>query len=189
MMSSPSVLLPVLLGALLAWRIARRVRRLIGRQQVRPRRLIATTIFFPLLVVLFFISELRHIELVAALAGGVTAGIVVGVIGLRLTRFEATDAGLFYTPHAGIGIVLSLLLVGRLLYRFATLYLVSGRIDPQTMSSFGRSPLTLFVFGLVAGYYVTWAMGILRWRRAVTSTNPADPAPESTSGRIAPPAA
>jgi hypothetical protein len=30
---------------------------------------------------------------------------------------------------------------------------------------FTRSPLTLAIIGLVAGYYSTFAIGLLRWRR------------------------
>lgn len=48
----------------------------------------------------------------------VPAGIAaLGVYGLRLTRFERTPTGLFYTPNAHLGIALSLLLVLRLGYR------------------------------------------------------------------------
>ncbi len=30
-----------------------------------------------------------------------------------------------------------------------------------------RSPLTLAVFGLIAGYYMTYALGLVRWRNLV----------------------
>jgi hypothetical protein len=33
-------------------------------------------------------------------------------------------------------------------------------------AAFARSPLTLAVFGLLAGYYIAYAVGLLHWRRA-----------------------
>jgi hypothetical protein len=30
---------------------------------------------------------------------------------------------------------------------------------------FTRSPLTLLIFGVLAGYYMTYAVGLLRWRK------------------------
>jgi hypothetical protein len=39
---------------------------------------------------------------------------------------------------------------------------------PQAMQrgtdDFARSPLTLCVFGLLAGYYIAYAIGLVRWR-------------------------
>ena len=32
---------------------------------------------------------------------------------------------------------------------------------------FGRSPLTLIIFGTMAGYYAWYAIGVLRWRASV----------------------
>ena len=42
----------------------------------------------------------------------------LGILGLRLTRFETTGEGMLYTPSAHLGIALSTLLVGRIVYRF-----------------------------------------------------------------------
>ena len=48
---------------------------------------------------------------------GVVGGAALGRLGLRLTRFEQTPLGLFYTPNAHLGVALSLLFLGRLIYR------------------------------------------------------------------------
>ena len=65
-------------------------------------------------------SSSAHPPLELPLWGGVLLGAALGVLGLRLTRFEATSAGLFYTPSAHLGIALSTLLVCRIAYRFIT---------------------------------------------------------------------
>jgi hypothetical protein len=83
------------------------------------------------------------------------------VYGLRLTKFEQTAQGLFYTPNAHLGIALSLLFIGRLIYRAFQIYLSVGN---PSLHDFTRSPLTLAIFGTLAGYYVTYAIGLLRWR-------------------------
>ncbi len=175
-------LMPVLIVALIAWRMVGRVRRLIGRQPVRTRRLVLTTVFFPILVVLLALTGLRDIALLEGLAGGVAIGVVLAWVGLRMTKFEASEAVLFYTPNAVIGIALSLLFIGRLIYRFGAIYLATGRLDPATMQSFGKSPLTLMIFGVLAGYYTAYAIGILMWRHTAKSLVPAASSASSTPG-------
>ena len=177
-------LVPALIVALIGWRMVRRVRRLIGRQPVRAPRLVTTAIFFPIVVVLLGLSGFRDIALLEGLAGGVAIGIALAWFGLRMTKFEVTDTGLFYTPNAVIGIVLSVLFIARLIYRFGTLYFATGRFDPGTMQSFAKSPLTLLMFGVLAGYYTAYAIGILRWRHWARphSSNPrAAPATDSST--------
>ena len=156
-------LMPALIAALIGWRLYRRVRRTIGRQPVRKTRLVITTIFFPLIVLLLALTGLRDPMLAAGLAAGVVIGIGLAWYGLRTTVFESTEAGLFYTPNRALGIGLSVLFVGRIVYRFGAIYLTTGAFDPNAMRSFGKSPLTLLIFGVLAGYYTTYAFGVLRW--------------------------
>ena len=101
-----------------------------------------------------------------AIMVGVALGTGLGVYGLRLTKFEQTPRGLFYTPNAHLGVALSLLFVGRIAYRAAQLYFSSGSLVGRP-TDFARSPLTLLIFGVLAGYYVTYAVGLLRWRARV----------------------
>ena len=50
---------------------------------------------------------------------GVGVNIALGFNRLQLAKFEATPAGLCNTPHLHLGLGLSLLPVGRLIYKFA----------------------------------------------------------------------
>ena len=97
------------------------------------------------------------------LAGGLGFGSLLGFFGLNQTRFEPTPKGLFYTPNAHLGIALSLLFVARIAYRLVEAYAIEPTA-PHGTSDFARSPLTLAVFGLLAGYYLTYALGLVRWR-------------------------
>ena len=163
---SPATLIPVLPVALIRWRMFARVRRLIGRQPIRTRRLVLTTVFFPILVIMLGLSGFRDLGLLEGLAGGVAIGAALAWFGLRLTKFEVTEAGWFYTPNAVIGIGLSVLLIARLIYRFGAIYLATGHIDAASMQTMGQGPLTLLILGVLAGYYTSYAIGILKWRHA-----------------------
>ncbi len=152
---------PILIGGLFAWSIYRRVRRNIGRQKLRPRRIITSITIFSVIGVLLAAGSLQNPNLLYSLSGGLLLGGVLGVIGLRLTRFETTADGHFYTPNAHIGVALSMLLVGRMIYRFILLNSSMGALQanhppPPPL----QSPLTDFIIGLTFGYYIVYYIGL-----------------------------
>lgn len=152
------------LGALVAWRIYARIRRLVGRQRLSKYRAPVTLVVFPLLLVLVALPSLHRPSNLLALAAALACGAALGVFGLRRTRFEAiAGQGLFYTPNAHLGIALSLVFVARLAYRFVEVFVLAPAV-PRSAGEFAQGPLTLSVFGLLAGYYVSYAIGLLRWR-------------------------
>jgi hypothetical protein len=163
--SSSTILLIVLLP-LLAWRVYARFRRMVGRQRLSRVRPWITLTIFPTLILLLAYAAQTHPERLGLLAVGLAAGAALGLYGLHMTRFEPTPQGLFYTPNVHLGIALSLLFAGRILFRLIEIY----AIDPTAYhgaSDFARSPLTLGVFGLLAGYYIAYAIGLVRWRSRV----------------------
>jgi hypothetical protein len=162
-----STLAVVAIAVLLAWRAYARFRRMVGRQRLSKVRPWITLAVFPLLIVLLVISAQAHPERLVLLAAGLAAGGVLAVVGLRKTRFEPTPQGLFYTPNAHIGIALSMLFVARIIYRFVEIHAFDVATTGNHTVDFARSPLTLAVFGLLAGYYVGYALGLVRWRARV----------------------
>jgi hypothetical protein len=147
--------------ALIAWRLYARIRRNIGRQQFRPARPWITLSIFPLLLVLLGFVTLTRPLAEGSLWAGVAAGIALGTLGHRLTRFEVTPQGYFYTPSAHLGIALSTLFVCRIAYRFVVTGVPGmGGAPPAGQS---LTPLTLLILGTLAGYYCTYAVGLLRW--------------------------
>ena len=168
---SPSLLVPIGVGALVLWRFYSRMRRMVGRQQLSGVRPWITVSILPLIFLLLAVASFAQPTSLLALAGGAVFGIGLGVYGLRVTQFENTPQGLFYTPSAHLGVALSLLLLGRILYRFVLVSSYSGA--PPTGPQFGTTPVTLVIFGTLAGYYVTYAIGLLRWRRQCTKTTSA----------------
>jgi hypothetical protein len=74
------------------------------------------------------------------------------------------------TPNAHLGIALSLLFVARIIFRAVQVYVIDPSV-PHDPSDFARTPLTLAVFGVLAGYYIAYAIGLARWRAGVMSTH------------------
>jgi hypothetical protein len=154
---TPVPVVPVLFGGLIAWGIYRRVRRNIGRQQLRPRRITFSIVVFSLVSLLFIGMSLQQLHLMLGIVGGLVLGVMLGFVGLRLTRFETNAEGHFYTPNTHIGVALSLLFAGRMLYRlwvFRDATTAAGHPPPF------QSPLTFFIFGLIAGYYIVYFIGL-----------------------------
>lgn len=158
-LASLAVMVPVM--GLLVWR---RVRSQFGRQPIRRGRMLVRIAIFALLGVLMALFGLRHPPLLESLLGGVVMGIALGMVGLRLTRFERrADSGDGYIPNPWIGAVLTALLVGRLAWRFAVVMPQMTAVEPGISGAptLGYSPLTMLVFGLLVGYYVAYFSGLL----------------------------
>ncbi|MFZ0828644.1 MAG: DUF1453 domain-containing protein [Verrucomicrobiia bacterium] len=113
-------------------------------------------VFSVLSVAIGYVSR-HQPRLLLGIGGGLSLGVLLGWIGLRLTQFETTADGHFYIPNTPFGVALSLLLVGRLAYRFRVLR------DAATASYHAppmQSPLTFFIIGLTAGYYIVYQTGL-----------------------------
>lgn len=177
--SAQHLLVTIAIIALIAWRMHSRIRRTIGRQRLSPVRPWITVVLFPLVTALLAFAALRSPEPIGIyLAGGAVVGIGLGLLGLRLTRFEVTPTGRFYTPSAHLGVALSVLLVCRIAWRFAA----GGFPGAAGAGSSGPpagslTPLTLLLVGMLAGYYTTYAIGLLRW-----SARSRDLVPSEASG-------
>jgi TM2 domain-containing membrane protein YozV len=163
---TPSPIVAAVLVPFVVWRVYKRVNRLMVRQRSQPWRHWIAAILFPLLMVGLAAAALAHPPALAGMAAGIAAGAALGVFGLRKTIYERIGGAFFYTPNAHIGILVSMLFIGRLLYRGYQFY-VMGVAQPQ---DFASSPLTLMVFGVLAGYYTMYAAGLLRWRKKAAAT-------------------
>ena len=141
----------------MAWGVYRRLRRSIGKQKLRPKRAIVRLALLCVASIFIFGFGLEFPRVLAGFGGGILGGALLGFLGLRLTRFETTEEGHFYTPDTRIGVAISLLLAGRLIYRMYVLSdtnLASGH--PPAM----QSPLTYFIIGLTFGYYFVYYIGL-----------------------------
>ena len=164
---NPSLITWLVLMPLVVWRMVVRFRRMTQRQRLKSVRPWITLTVFPLLLYLLAMTAFvppapPQPEKLIWLAAGVLCGGVLALYGLKLTRFEKTDEGLFYTPNAKLGTALSLLFLARIVWRMGDLA-ING---PQAHEGleFALSPYTLGPVGLFSGYFIVYAVGLLRWR-------------------------
>jgi hypothetical protein len=170
---------PILVGALLLWAIYRRVRRSFGRQSVNPVRLRLRIGVLGLIGVLLLIASAREFALVATLLGGAACGVALGYIGLRHTTFETGAQGRFYTPHTYMGMLVTALFIGRILFRVLP-GMAAARatpdVDPNPLHGVQSNPATLASFGILLGYYLCYYVGVLRksGRQPAASASPSN---------------
>lgn len=162
---APNVLMPALFSPLIAFMVWRRVRGQFGRQPVRRGRMLTRVLVLTVVAGLLALSGLRDLRLLEGLLGGALAGAALGLLGLRLTRFErGADGADVYLPNPWIGATVTALLVGRLAWRFLVLVPQAGGAGAMAAPGapqLGNSPLTLLVVGLMVGYYVSYYAGLL----------------------------
>ena len=172
----PKIVAPILFAALVIWGMFRRVRRSFGRQPVHAARMWVRISLLTLVGGLIVTtSAARGIQALEALTAGLACGAALAYVGLRHTKFEVTREGRFYTPHTYIGLLVTALFVGRLLYRFLYLSYDAGAAvsaDQSFAAAYQRSPLTLGIFAVLVGYYMLYYTGVLyRTRQATLPTS------------------
>ena len=157
---------------LLAWIIWRRVSRSFGRQPIQRKRMIFRIVMFSIIGGVLALGGFHQIALAEGLFGGVLLGGVLGLLGLRLTRFAADPVkGDCYVPNPWIGALLTVLLLGRLGWRLLVLWpgmqqasalaATGGSAAPMPPMGYASSPLTMLVIGLLVGYYIVYFSGLL----------------------------
>ena len=158
-MSIAHSLTPYLFTGLLGVAYVRRIAGNFGRQRWRPGR---TGIRLGLLS-LALVALLFAAVFVPGAGLSVGLGMVLGAtfagFALHHNHVEIFEGKRCYTPNPWIGGALSLLLVGRLLWRM-------GHVDMATMTSgsagFGQqaSPLTLGIAATLVTFYVVNSIGL-----------------------------
>ena len=147
------LLLPVILIALTPVMLVQRYRVGTARKQARPWLatfglvlMVASAIFFlaGAAVSSFWVQD----AFLGALAG-IGTGVVLGMVGVLLTRWEARPGSLHYTPNKWLVLLVTVIVSARLLYG---LY----RSQLATAESVAAG-------GVVVGYYLGFALA-LRWR-------------------------
>jgi hypothetical protein len=92
---------------------------------------------------------------------GVSAGSVIAVVGLLVTRWEREPAGLHYTPNRLLVLAITLVIAGRIAYGIWRAW-HSGLHGMAASGATG----SLAAGGLVLGYYLFYWIGVRRRLRA-----------------------
>jgi len=172
-----SQIVPFLLAALIVWSVYRRLRRSFGKQRLYPV-LMGMRIGLLLLIacVLLLPSVVRSTPYLEGLVVGLCAGIALALWGASRTRYLREDGQLFFVPHTYTGLAVSLLFLGRLVYR-AFQFSSAGPQPASFAASMVSSPLTFGLFYVLVGYYVCYYSVVLRKSKHLTPEELIAPAP------------
>jgi len=154
-------LAPLMTVPLIGWMMYRRVSRQFGRQPFTPKRQFARLVLLGVATLGLIVVAATRPEFALPMAAGMLCGAVIGMVNLRLTRFEWASDGDYYYPHPYVGAALSLLLVGRLVYRYAVLGGTMTPIGNQPPALPGQSPLTFGLVAVLLGYYLVYLGGLM----------------------------
>jgi NAD/NADP transhydrogenase beta subunit len=167
MQSDHPQILPYLIALAAVFLVYRRLRRNFGQQRIRPAWMYVRIGILVLLGCTLMPLASRSGQFLAAELIGLAVGVGLGVWAASRTRYRMVDGKLHYIPHTYTGIAVSLLFVGRLVYRFVQLDAanVGGGTDMQNFSSpaMMRSPFTAGLLFVVVGYYVFYYSAVL-WK-------------------------
>jgi hypothetical protein len=166
-----SQIMPFLFAALVVWSIYRRLRRSFGKQRLRPVQMGIRIGLFLLVGGLLLPSVIHSSTYLASLEwllGGLLAGVALAVWGASRTRYLREEGQLFYVPHTYSGLAVSLLFLGRLVYRFVQVYSLQsaaqgGGAAATAAASMVGTPLTLGLFYVLLGYYVCY-YSVMLWK-------------------------
>ena len=94
---------------------------------------------------------------------GLTGGVVLGWLGLALSRWEHTPRTLYYTPNHWLVLVITLAVTARLLYGFWRIWHAwrTATAGESWHTSAGVAG-SLAVGALVVGYYLSYSAGVYR---------------------------
>jgi hypothetical protein len=190
-----SQIVPFLFAALVVWSIYRRLRRSFGKQPLRPVQMGIRIGLFLLIGGLLLPSVIHssaYLTSLESLLAGLLGGVALAVWGASRTRYLREQGQLYYVPHTYTGLAVSLLFLGRLVYRFVQVYSLQSAVHSDAaaaaatggpnpgfaLASMVSTPLTLGLFYILLGYYVCYYSVVLWKSKYLTAEElAAEPAP------------
>lgn len=151
-------LTPYLATAAIGWLYYRRIRRSFGRQPWQPKRTIARLVLVTLVAASLICATVFLPQVGVGIGIGAVVGGALGVFALKHTHAQVTDGKRFYTPNPWIGGGLSLLLLGRLAWRWSQGALTGSGAAPFAQEA---SPLTLGIAATLIAYSLVYTSGLL----------------------------
>ena len=170
---------PLLIAILVVFAIYRRFRRSFGQQPLRPVRMQVRIVLLLVIGCLLLPAALRSAAFICAVLAGIVAGVALAMWGAARTRFLRVSGQLYYVPHTYTGIAVSLLFVGRLVYRLlqvsSTMHATHAAAADSASQGFAaagmlQSPLTLGLYFVLMGYYVCYYSMVL-WKSKRNAPN------------------
>jgi hypothetical protein len=167
-----SKIVPFLIAALVVFMIYRRFRRNFGQQPLRPVRMQVRIALLLIIGAFLLPAAFRSAAFAAAMLAGAAGGVALALWGAARTRFLKIEGQRYYVPHTYTGIAVSLLFLGRLVYRLLQVYGAAHAggapgLNPADQAfapaAMVKSPLTVGLFFVLMGYYVCYYSAVL-WK-------------------------
>ncbi|RLQ96224.1 hypothetical protein [Falsibacillus albus] len=153
--------------ALIAFILYRRIKRSIGFQLYKPKRLLIRSAIFCIVSFMILAASLLHPSDYLYDFFGVMAGSIILIYAFKHSSLEIRVEKLYYRTHIWIESLILFIFLSRFLYRFTYVILVGnsqGSQDPiQFSQAFTRDPWSRAVFFLLATYYVGFNLYI--WKK------------------------
>jgi uncharacterized membrane protein len=117
MQSQMQIVVIALIAIFVLYRIFRRLRRNFGWQRLNSRKLQMSTAILTILGIVLFALGASHKSSLISDVAGIVIGVILAYIGAAMTRFEQREGHLHYLPNTWIGAIVTVLFLGRILYR------------------------------------------------------------------------
>lgn len=150
-------LAPYLATAGIGWLYYRRIRRSFGRQRWQPRRTIARLLLVSVAALALASAAVFLPHAGLGIGVGAAAGAALGMLALKRTHAQVIDGQRYYTPNPWIGGGLTLLLLGRLAWRWSQGTFAGGSAQAAQQAS----PLTLGIAAALVAYSLVYSIGLL----------------------------
>jgi hypothetical protein len=167
------LVLPIALALMMPFILLQRYRIGTTRRVARPW-LATLNVFLMLLSAVFFLltAAIANVWIPAAFSSslsGMAIGMMLGVLGVWVSRWEPTASALHYTPNRWLVLIITLAVTLRVLYGFWRAWMtVRAAPDESFVAAFGVAQ-SLGVAAMVIGYYLAYGVGlrlrIRRWER------------------------
>ena len=162
------LLVPVAVIALMPLLLIQRYRAGKARRQARPWAVTLNLAVMAFSAVFFLISAafttLWIPKSFAGAALGMAAGLLLGIFGLLVTRWEADARALHYTPNSWLVLIVTLIVSVRVGYGlFRTIAAAQAGVSGGALATAFGVPESLAAGAMVIGYYLAFNAG-LRWR-------------------------
>ena len=162
-------LVPYLATAGIGWLYYRRIRRSFGRQPWQPKRTIARLLLVSLVALALLGAAVFLPRAGLGIGVGAVMGAALAVLALKHTHAQVMDGQHYYTPNPWIGGGLTLLLLGRLAWRWSQGTFSGGSAQAAQQAS----PLTMGIAATLIAYSLVYGIGLLlRMRRLAPPESP-----------------
>ena len=162
------VLVPLVVIALMPFILIQRYRVGSARRLARPWMATVGVISMTFSSIFFLVSAgITNIWIPQSFsyaAIGLGIGVVLGVLGLVLTRWESMPQSLHYTANRWLVLVITFVVTARVLFGlYRSILFAEGSLSATSAISAFGIPQSLAAGAIVIGYYLAYTAGV-RWR-------------------------